>query len=150
MTLLAETAEEKIRLLSIYTEYADRIRDGTKTFELRGYDPKIMPNDWTLIYEPKPTMVIKTVFKAEFYLCMTAEQAWSQFNHCFGISFEDYSAYFKEKPFAYAVKIAKVKTFDPISYADLVEDVGFTAPQGARYWNYKYIYPRILDAIYND
>ena len=137
------------RLLSIYSDYVDRIKDGTKTFELRSYDPKILPGYWVIVYEPKPVQHISCVFQSEYFWCMKPDQAWETFNHCFGIDFDRYSDYFNGKSYAYGVKVGKVKTFDPIPYQELVNKVGFNAPQGARSWSYDYIDSRILEAISN-
>ena len=44
-------------------------------------------------------------------------------------------------------RMPTVHTFDPIPYEELVEKVGFNAPQGARSWSYEYIDSRILQAM---
>ena len=136
-----------VRCLSIKPQYADRIKDGTKTIELRSYDPALMPEDWCIVYETNPTGHISFVFQVEYFWCMKPDLAWELFSNGFGIEFDDYFGYFHKKPYAYGLKIGQVNTFDPISYQELEETVGFSAPQGSWRWKYNNIDSRILQAM---
>jgi predicted transcriptional regulator len=135
------------KLLSIHTPYVNRIRDGSKHYELRGYDPVVKPGNWCIVYETKPTQHISTVFQATGYWCLGVNTAWERYGDVLGIGFDDYFAYFRDKPFAYGIEIGSVVTFDPIPLSELVAGVGFTPPQGVRNWTYKTIHKRIFDAM---
>jgi len=136
-----------VRCLSIKPQYADRIKDGTKTIELRSYDPALMPEDWCIVYETHPTGHISFVFQVEYFWCMKPDLAWELFSNGFGIEFDDYFGYFHKKPYAYGLKIGQVNTFDPISLQELQETVDFSAPQGSWRWKNNKIDSRILQAM---
>ena len=144
-----------VRCLSIKPQYADRIKDGTKTIELRSYDPALKPEDWCIVYETHPTGHISFVFQVEYFWCMKPDLAWELFsNQCgnglgsdLGVEFDDYFGYFHNKPYAYGLKIGQVNSFDPISYQELEETVGFSAPQGSWRWKNYQIDSRILQAM---
>ena len=136
-----------VRCLSIKPQYADRIKDGTKTIELRSYDTALMPDDWCIVYETHQTGHISFVFQVEYFWCMKPDLAWELFSNGFGIEFDDYFGYFHSKPYAYGLKIGQVNTFDPISLQELQETVGFSAPQGSWRWKNNNIDSRVLQAM---
>jgi len=106
-----------------------------------------MPDDWCIVYETLPSGCISFVFQVEYYWCMKPDLAWELFSNGFGIEFDDYFGYFHKKPYAYGLKIAQVNSFDPISYEELAETVGFSAPQGSIRWKKSKIDSRILQAM---
>jgi predicted transcriptional regulator len=138
-----------LKLISIHTPYVDRIRDGSKLYELRGYNPHIYPNDWCIVYETKPTMHIATAFRTNGFWCMTPDEAWDRYSERFGIDCDSYFAYFQGKKYAYGVEIEWVVNFDPIPISELRSAIGFYAPQAIRSWGYQSIHKRIIDAIFH-
>jgi predicted transcriptional regulator len=118
------------RILSIKTIYADRIRDGSKTFELRTYCPNILPGAWCALYESSPTQLIRTAFRAGATFKLPPDDAWAEHEQSFGIDFDSYFSYFRKRKFAYGVEITDVRSFEPISLSKLRTDHNFSIPQG--------------------
>ena len=136
-----------LKLLSIHSVYVDRIRDGSKTVELRTRNPGLYPGDWCAAYETKPAQQIATVFQASGFWCLSPEDAWKMHHDQLGIEAEDFFRYFYQHKYAYGVMIDQVVSFEPIPIQRLQADLGFAFPQGCPKWNHKRIYKRLLDAI---
>lgn len=132
------------KVLSIKTVYADQIRAGTKTFELRTYCPNILPGGWCYLYESSPAQHIRTAFIAGRTFKLSPDQAWELFEPTFGIDFDSYFAYFRKRKFAYGVEITDVRSFDPIPLSVLREQHNFTVPQGC-YFLRKSIQEALID-----
>jgi len=124
---------DTIRALSIKTVYADKIRDGTKTFELRTYWPGILPGGWCLLYESRPAAHVQTVFKAGRTFELLPDDAWQLYEPHLGIDFESFFSYFRKKKFAYGVEIEEVRSFEPMPLHELREQHNFVVPQGCHY-----------------
>ena len=122
-----------IRTLSIHTVYADQIRDGTKTFELRTYCPNILPGGWCVLYEGRPEQLIRTAFKAGRTFKLPPDDAWQIYEPHFGIDFDSFFTYFRKRKFAYGVEIEQVHSFKPIPLHELRSTYNFTVPQGCQY-----------------
>tara|TARA_B100001093_G_scaffold471735_1_gene494244 strand:+ start:1417 stop:1875 length:459 start_codon:yes stop_codon:yes gene_type:complete len=136
-----------VKVLPIFSTYADKIRDGTKLMELRTYNPGIYPGTWTLLYETRPAQVIRTAFYSSGFICMTPIKLWHKYSKIMGITWEAYESYFDGKSCAYGVNIAHVINFEPISYQQLKQDINFIAPLGCKRWKYGKFYTRIFDKI---
>jgi len=136
-----------VKVLPIFTMYADQIRDGTKAIELRTYNPGIFPGSWTLLYETRPAQVIRTAFYSSGFICMKPEQLWHEYSEIMGITPEAYDSYFDGKSCAYGVMVEHVVDFEPILYQQLKQDLNFTAPYGCKSWKYGKFYTRIFDKI---
>lgn len=121
--------DSKIKVLSIKTVYADQIRAGTKTFELRTYDPKIPQDRWLALYESSPTQAIQSVLKIGRTFKMNPEDAWHEFSDKFGIEAEDYFLYFRKREWAYGLEVKEVKNIEPLKLQYLREETGFAVPQ---------------------
>jgi len=121
------------KVLSIKTIYADKIRDGSKTFELRTYCPNILPGAWCALYESSPTQLIQTAFQAGRTFQLSPDDAWAALEDKFGIDFDSFFTYFRKRKFAYGVEILRVRSFDPLSLDNLRSQHGFIVPQGCNY-----------------
>lgn len=130
---LPDCENSPARILSIKTIYADKIRDGTKTFELRTYCPNILPGAWCALYESSPTQHIQTAFQAGRTFQLSPDEAWTLFEDKFGIDFDSFFTYFRKRKFAYGVEINHVRSFEPISLSDLRSQHFFVVPQGCNY-----------------
>lgn len=119
----------KIKILSIKTIYADQIRAGTKTFELRTYNPRIPEDRWLALYESSPTQAIQSVLKIGRTFKMNPEDAWHEFSDKFGIEAEDYFRYFRKREWAYGLEVKEVKSFEPIKLHPTLREQGFAVPQ---------------------
>jgi predicted transcriptional regulator len=134
------------KVLSIKTIYADKIRDGTKTFELRTYCPNILPGAWCALYESTPTQLIQTAFKAGRTFKLPPDDAWASHEDSFGIDFDSYFSYFRKRKFAFGVEITDVRSFQPISLSHLRTTHQFSIPQGC-YFLRQSIYQEIMPAL---
>jgi predicted transcriptional regulator len=122
-----------IRALSIKTVYADKIRDGTKLFELRTYCPNILPGGWCVLYESSPTQHIQTAFKAGRTFQLSPDETWQIYSDYLGIDFDSFFTYFRKRKFAYGVEINYVHSFDPVPLSELRSTHSFSPPQGCQY-----------------
>jgi len=143
---LPTTESDTIRALSIKTIYADKIRERSKTFELRTYCPNILPGGWCVLYEGYPTQHIQTVFKAGRTFKLPPNDAWQIYEPYFGIDFDSFFTYFRKRKFAYGVEIEDVISFDPIPLAELRFEHNFNVPQGCQYLKGSF-HKRILDIV---
>lgn len=121
------------RVLSIKTIYADKIRDGSKIYELRTYCPNILPGAWCALYESSPNQLIRTAFQAGRTFQLSPDDAWQTYSHYFGIDFDSFFTYFRKRKFAYGVEIKAVRSFDPIPLIELRNNHSFAVPQGCYY-----------------
>jgi len=126
---LSPQLDDDVKSLAIKSVYADRIRERSKTFELRTYSPGILPGSWCALYETAPTKAIQTVFKAGRTFKLTPNKAWELYSANFGIDFDSYFSYFRRRAWAYGVEIADVRSFKAVSLHELRESPGFTVPQ---------------------
>jgi predicted transcriptional regulator len=141
---LSPQNNEDIKSLAIKSVYADRIREKSKTFELRTYPPGILPGSWCALYETAPTKAIQTVFKAGRTFKLTPNEAWEMHSTNFGIDFDSYFRYFRRRAWTYGVEIADVRSFEAVSLYELRESPGFTVPQMCQ--KLKTTHQRILSA----
>ncbi len=122
----------KVHSLSIHPPYVKEIRSGTKTYELRKFNPRVHRGSWVAIYETKPTMAITTVFLAGNTLVEDPQWFWDHNHQALGINHDDYFAYFKGKNTVFALEILQVRTLDnPIGLAELKSMYNIHPPQGS-------------------
>ena len=135
---------DEIKSLAIKPIFADRIRDRSKTFELRTYPPGILPGSWVALYESAPTKAIQTIFKAGRTFRLTPNDAWEMYADEFGIDFDSYFGYFRRRAWAYGVEVKEVRSFEPISLSELRTSGDFNVPQMCQ--RLKSTHKRILTA----
>ena len=135
---------DEIKSLAIKPIFADRIRDRSKTFELRTYPPGILPGSWVALYESAPTKAIQTIFKAGRTFRLTPNDAWEMYSEEFGIDFDSYFGYFRRRAWAYGVEVKDVRSFEPISLSELRTSGDFNVPQMCQ--RLKSTHKRILTA----
>jgi len=119
----------KIKVLSIKTIYADQIRDRTKLWELRTYNPKIPDNRWLALYESAPKQSIESIIKVGRTFKMPPEEAWHKLGHTFGIEADDYFLYYRKRDWAFGLEVLDVKNIEPLKLHKLREECGFAVPQ---------------------
>lgn len=137
---------EILKALSIKTIYADKIRDGSKFFELRTYCPNIDEHSWCALYESQPSQCMQTIFKAGATFQLSPDEAWELYEPLLGIDFDSYFAYFRKRQFAYGVQIIDVRSFQPIYLSELRNKYDFAVPQGC-YHLKESIYKRIMNDL---
>lgn len=124
--------ERKYILMSIKPQYAEAIKSGEKTVELRRVAPSAHPGDIIVIYESSPVKKITSYFEIDSILCVSPKELWNKFGSSACISKKSFDAYFQAKKVACGIKIKNVSLFpSPFCLTDLSET--FTAPQSYRF-----------------
>lgn len=126
-------------LLSIKTEYANKILDGSKQYEFRGW--KLPANiKYVFIYSSGLEKRIVALFQIEEIIEDSPENIWSICQKYSGISEKEFFnyAYSFNYDKIYAIKIKDIKIFSNfLSLSDI--DNNFFAPQRFKYLTYKQV-----------
>ena len=93
-------------IMPIKTIYADMIRAGTKTVELR--KRKMKPCEFVYLYEISPVSAITLKFKWHEPIEAAPEELWEIVKDNAGITQQEYNEYFKTMRMAYAYPITKI------------------------------------------
>lgn len=119
-------------LLSIKPQFADRIFDGTKTFEFRKAIHRRTEITTAVVYVTRPVGMIVGEFEIQGIESAHPESLWEKTAHGAGIERAFYDSYFADRRIGYALRIGRVKQFDaPVHPASLFAD--FTPPQSYMY-----------------
>lgn len=81
-------------IISIKHEYATKIYDGTKLFELRKHTPLILPGTRCWIYEPMPIGKITGYFYYRGCMMQAVDRFWASYKNESGIDYYHYTQYF--------------------------------------------------------
>lgn len=118
-------------LLSIKPEYAEKILDGTKKYELRKSIFKKKGIKKIVVYSSSPVRKIVGDFEIEDILMDDIDTIWKKTKDTSCVSESFFYEYFKSNKKGYAIKIGKVNKYDtPKSLNDL--NISF-APQSFVY-----------------
>ena len=98
-------------LMSIKTEYADKIFDGIKLYELRK-KPLKENVDTIIVYSSGKVKKVVGEFKIEKIIKDTPDNIWNLGEDVLGIDKKSFYEYFKHSEFAYAIKIKDVIKYD--------------------------------------
>ena len=101
----------KAVLLSIKPEFAHKIFDGSKKFEVRKQVFKDTSVKKVIVYSSSPEQKVIGEFEIETILSDTPNNIWIQTKLYSGISQEFYDEYFKGRDNAYAIKVASTKKY---------------------------------------
>jgi len=98
-------------LMSIKTEYTDKIFKGIKNFELRKkpFNNKV---ETIIVYSSGKTKKVIGELKIECVIKDSPENIWNLYKDYLGISEKDYFEYYKNYNIAYAIKIKSYKKYD--------------------------------------
>lgn len=124
-------------LLSVKPEYAKKILDGQKKFELRKVRPKLTPNDLIILYVSSPEKALKAILQVEEVLIDDPDKLWEKILDEVGISREEYDSYFGEASIGFAIRIKKVYKLDsPFSLSEIRGTIPrFHPPQIYQYFS---------------
>lgn len=127
--------EKNSVLLSIKPEFAEKIRTGEKTYELRrvNFQHKTLPKT-IYVYETDPVKAIIGHFTCDKIIKMPLLELWDELSEKTGISEERFYEYFRYKKFGYGLRISDyTPLIRPVLLKELV--IG-TAPQSFRYLSF--------------
>lgn len=117
-------------LMSIKTEYANKILNGTKLYELRK-KPLKDEIDTVIIYSSGKVKKVVGEFTIDNIIKDSPENIWNLGESVLGISKKEFFEYYKNSKYAYAIKIKNIKKYD--SFREL-NDFGINkAPQSFCY-----------------
>lgn len=98
-------------LMSIKTEYADKIFDGIKLYELRK-KPLKENVDTIIVYSSGKVKKVVGEFKIEKIIKDSPDKIWNLGEEVLGIDKKSFYEYFKHSKYAYAIKIKDVIKYD--------------------------------------
>ncbi|MCG2769994.1 MAG: ASCH domain-containing protein [Anaerolineae bacterium] len=122
--------------LSVRSQYASKIFEGSKTVELRRVRPRyIARGALVLIYVPSPVKSLVGAFKVDQVVEKPLEELWETVHDRAGVTREEFDAYYDGVSIGIAIFFRQVWSLPaPIELEDLKERmVGFHPPQGFRY-----------------
>ena len=112
-------------LISIRSEFAQKIYDGTKTIELRKHLPNINSFTYCWIYEPMPVGLITGYFVVAGTIVCQPKHLWDKYNKFLGIDKNRFFDYYEGRGFAYGILINWTKK---LSKPYSLGDIGLTRP----------------------
>jgi len=98
-------------LMAIKTEYADKILNGTKLYELRK-KPFNENVDTIIIYSSGKVKKVVGEFKIDKIIKDSPDNIWNLGEEVLGIDKKSFYEYFKHSEYAYAIKIKDVIKYD--------------------------------------
>lgn len=98
-------------LMSIKTEYADKILNGTKLYELRK-KPFKENVDTIIIYSSGKVKKVVGEFKIDKIIKDSPDNIWNLGEEVLGIDKKSFYEYFKHSEYAYAIKIKDIIKYD--------------------------------------
>ena len=124
--------EKKYILISIKPLYAQLIKAGEKTVELRRVVPKVLPGDIIAIYESSPVQRVTAFCEIDEVLAMAPEKLWISLNGKACISKEAFDDYFTGKDIAFGITLKNLSILEQPKRLDEISD-NLIAPQSYRY-----------------
>jgi len=137
---------QEVLLLSIQPEFAEMIKQGTKTVELRKRVPKRIPS-YALVYASHPKKEISFFIKIKRIDCAPKSEIWEKYHKRCGISQAFFSEYYTNKTDSVAIVISKVFEIDKKVTRNVLLNNGLTPPQDYRYVNANSLPQSISDEL---
>lgn len=132
-------------LLSIKPQFAEKIFDGSKTFEFRKAIHRRVDITTAVVYVTRPVGMIMGEFEIQGIESDHPEILWDLTADGAGIDRAFYDSYFADRKIGYALRIGRVTRFEaPVSPASLFPD--FTPPQSYMYVSDEMGRPPVDDA----
>lgn len=124
--------DKKYILMSIKPVYAEQIKSGQKTIELRRIAPKVKSGDVLIIYESSPVKQITAFCEIETIIVAEPNKLWETAKGVAGLSYDSFARYFDGKSQAVGIKLGKVKKMRAPKELSVIS-VDMQAPQSYRY-----------------
>jgi len=124
-------------LLSMKPQYVEKVLSGEKKYEFR---KRIWKKnvDRVFIYATSPVKRIVASFVPGEIVEGAPEDLWNRFGEFSGISWKEFSDYFKGGEKGFTIKVKELKNFnDPLDPHSMID--GFQVPVSFHYWKYNYI-----------
>lgn len=119
-------------VLSIKPEFANKIFDGTKTFEFRKVIFKNTAVKTVIVYASSPVQQVIGEFQIDSIINLDLKTLWEMTNSSSGISKDYFYKYFANRELGYAIKIKNPKKY--VTPKSLKRDFNLVPPQSFAYF----------------
>ena len=129
-----KNTRQKAVLLSLKPHYFERIREGSKTVELRRRFPTVPPGTVAILYVSAPVSAIMALVVVRKTLEATPSKLWAMIGNKAAVSREEFDRYFSGANNANGIILERFSLVEPISLDTL--KAGFSSfhpPQSFRY-----------------
>lgn len=134
--------KNKVALMSIRPEYAEKILSGEKRIELRRQRPRLEPGDIVIVYVTSPASEVAGAFSVGEVISKSVNSMWRTFRPVLGVEKAKYEAYFDDRDVAYGITIDRVWSSRPIDLPSLRRRFdGFVPPQSYMFWPDRWTLP---------
>lgn len=133
--------DRKYILMSIKPQYAELIKTGQKTVELRRIAPKVKPGDVLVIYESTPIQQITSFCEIDEVIIAEPNKLWKRASNAAGLSHDSFIRYFEGKSQAVGIKLRDVHLLDEPKALSVIS-MDLRAPQ-----SYRYLSPEEFQAL---
>ena len=124
--------DKKYVLMSIKPVYAELIKTGQKTIELRRIAPKVTAGDVLVIYESSPVKRVTAFCEIEAIVVTEPNKLWENSSDIAGVNRDSFVKYFEGKTQAVGIKLGEVQIISaPKELGSISTDM--QAPQSYRY-----------------
>lgn len=124
--------DKKYVLMSIKPVYAELIKSGQKTIELRRIAPKVNTGDVLVIYESSPVKRVTSFCEIESMVVTEPSKLWEIAKNTVGLTYDSFLKYFDGKTQAVGIKLGRVQRLsNPKELCVISKDL--KAPQSYRY-----------------
>ena len=131
----------KVVLVSIKPEFADKIFDGSKSIELRKVSPNANPGDLMVVYSTSPEMAVVGICKIQKVIKSSPKEIWEMHSEVLGIDEIRFNDYYSESTIAVGIVIEnakRLKTKIPLSIIKK-RFPKFAPPQTFKYFSREFI-----------
>lgn len=123
---------KKYILMSIKPIYAEYIKSGQKTIELRRLAPHVQPGDILIIYESSPVQRITSYCEIDSITIANLDALWQVAERRACLTYNSFMTYFSNKEHGVGISLTNVRTLkSSIKLNELGERM--RAPQSYRY-----------------
>ena len=122
---------KKYVLIAIKPKFAELIKQGKKTVELRRVAPKVSKGDILVIYESSPICKITSYAEILEVVSFDLEKLWGIVGPDAMVSRSDFNTYFGGKQQGNGIRIKKLRVLSEPYSLDILSDV--CVPQNYRY-----------------
>lgn len=126
---------QRVLLLSIRPEFAEKVFNGTKRVELRRTRPRISTGDLVYVYVSSPMKALVGMFEVKTVISGFIPELWHQVQHTCGITYDQFSKYYAGARQGFGITISDSWFLPrPLGLNYLREQwTNFWPPQGYRY-----------------
>ncbi len=103
---------EKVLVVSIKPEYANKIFSGEKTIELRKCVPNVQSGDTILIYVTAPVKAFKGIGKVKNIVEGTPTVIWNNYNKTSGINKQAFFDYYSNTNKAVGILLSEIQELE--------------------------------------